>query len=149
MRSFLRFALAACLLVLGGVSVQAQDDLPKAQLRVNEDHQAQANKRYYIEVFADVPLKDSVYQALNGASPPQIGVLTSKGQPVASTASFSNMLVVSPDDTNHTRFRIYLPENMAPFTNFAKKKFAVILTNYSDEAGQSQVRAISVGQLLS
>lgn len=136
----------AILVSFGVVSAQNQ---PKALLRTNLDSAAPAGQ-YYIEVFADVPLKQSVYDALGGAMPPKIGLLTSKGVPVTGTASFNNRLVVSPDDHGQRkRYRVYLPENMAPFTDFAKKKYAVLLIDYPDDSNNPVVRAISVDRVLS
>ena len=135
------------ILVAFGV-VSAQDD-PKALLRVNENRRAPACQRYFIEVFADVPLKQTVYDDLNGAKPPQIGVLTSKGAPVPGSGEFTNTLIVSPDDGGQRkRYRIYIPEALAPFTNFDKKKFAVLLINYPDDSDKPVVRAISVDRVL-
>src|SRR3989441_5896476 len=146
-----RSMLALFLLLFMFGFVHAQDDLPKALLRVNEDQAALADKKYYLEVTADVALKDAVYQALSGASHPQIGILSSKGMPVPASGSFKNLLIVSPKDNGaHKVFRMYLPDTLAPFTDFAKKKFAVILTNdYLDAADQPQIRAIAVDRVLS
>src|SRR5437868_3841089 len=88
----------------------AQNDLPKALLRANEVSGVPAGQSYYIEVIVDVPLKDSIYNALGSAAPPQIGLLTSKGKPVPSSGSFTNSLIVSPDDHGaRTHFRMFLP----------------------------------------
>jgi hypothetical protein len=128
--------------------VSAQDEF-KALLRANEDRRAPVAQRYFIEVFADVPLNQKVYDALGGTTPPQVGVLTSKGVPVPDGDGFNNKLLISPDDEGQRkRYRLYLPDTLAPFTNFDKKKFAVLLINYPDDADKPVVRAISVERVL-
>jgi hypothetical protein len=137
-------------ILLAVVAASAQDDSPKALLRVNDAAHVLDSEKYYVEVLTDVPLRADIYNALGQASPPQIGLLTSKGLPIASTASFKNNLIVSPDDHGaRTHFRIYIPADMAPFTDFAKKKYSVVLTNYLDDSGNPQVRVVSVDRVLS
>ncbi len=145
-----RLFVVLSLLFLTASFVSGQDDLPKAVLRVNEMAGAKAEQEFYIEVTADVALKDSIYQELTRPGPPTIGVLTSKGQPLADSGSFKNLLLISPQDNgSHKVFRIYLPHSFAPFTDFEKKKFAVVLTNdYKSDADVSQIRSISVGRVL-
>jgi hypothetical protein len=151
MASIIRVVLAMSIILVIAPVVLCQGDAPKAELRVNEDPKASADEKYYIEVKADVPLKDSVYRALGGDKPPQIGVLISKKQPVPASGSFRNLLRVSPaDNGTRTLFRMYLPDSMAPFANLAKKNFSIILTNlYVDSADEPQIRAISVDRVLS
>lgn len=144
------YLFALLLVLLVAATAAAQDDLPKALLRVNEDDKAKPAEKYYVEVMMDVPLRADIYKALGEPHPPQIGFLLGKGTPVDPTASFSNTIIVSPaDQGNRTRYRIYIPADMAPFTDFGKKKFSVVLTNYLNDAGQPLVRVIPVDQVFS
>ena len=59
---------------------------PRALLRVNADA-APDSQRYYIDIFTDTALNQAVFDAFQGAKPPVIGVLASKGIPVPGTGA--------------------------------------------------------------
>jgi hypothetical protein len=142
------YLFATLLLLLAAVAANAQE--PQALLRANENAAAPAAEQYYVELQMNAPLKAEVYQALSEANPPQIGLLLSKGVPLTPAGSFTNTFIVSPaDGGKRTRFRMYVPADMAPFTDFAKQKFAVLLTNYLDNAGKPVVRVLTVDKVFS
>lgn len=130
---------ALLLLSLSCLEMIKAQDRPQALLRTNEEITAPANQRYYIEVLTDTKLKQSDYDAFQGANPPALGVLASKGIPVSGVGA----LVPAPGN-DRTRFRIYLDESFKPFMNFADKKFSVILTNFKDDSDRNQIRSIAV-----
>lgn len=145
------YLFATLLLLLTAVAASAQGPQePQALLRANENAAAPAAEKYYVELQMNVPLKAKIYQALSEANPPQIGLLLSKGVPLTPAGSFTNTFIVSPaDGGKRTRFLMYVPADMAPFTDFAKKKFAVLLTNYLDDADKPVVRVITVDKVFS
>lgn len=154
--------LLACLIFTLAFNAQpamSQNDLPKASLRVNEKSDAPPSRKYYIEVETDTSLQTGIYQSLcqdtddpvKCGKATRIGVLSSKGVEVPSAAPdgdhklFDNTLLVARDDTAaRTRYRIYLPDDMAPFVDFDKKKYSIVLTNYVDSSNQTVVRVIPV-----
>ena len=149
------FACFAFMLVFAQASM-SQNDLPKALLHENENSDAPASRKYYIEVETKTPLKSDIFKelchdtdpAVKCASKTRIGILSSKGVQVDDSGDnpFDNTLLIARDDGNAAKhYRIYLPASMAPFTDFADQKYSIVLTNFVDTSGDSAVRVIPVG----
>lgn len=133
-------------LILTLVFVGASKAQKRPQALLQVDSAASPDKRYYIDILTDMPLKQSEYDALSGAKPPLLGVLASKGIPVMSAGVGR---IVTADDGDRRHFRIYLDEATQPLQDFADKKFTVILTNFKvDGSDDPQIRGIQVGRVL-
>lgn len=131
--------LAACSLCCGFARAQ---NTPRALLRVNADTAAPDSQRYYIDIFTDTALNQAIFDAFQGANPPVIGVLASKGIPVPGTG-----LIIPADNADRTWFRLYLDKSLRPLENFADKQFTIVLTNFLDDAPKNpknQIRGIGV-----
>lgn len=131
--------LALTLLCFGTIRAQTR---PQAILQV--DSAATADKRYYVDILTQTPLKQSEYDALHSAKPPVIGVLASKGEPVPGVGP-----IQSAGDNDRTHFRIYLNEAVRPLENFSDKQFSVMLINFKDDSDENKIRNIAVIRPLS
>lgn len=131
--------LALTLLCFGAVRAQT-----RPQAIVKADSAASGDKRYYIDILTDTPLKQSEYDALRSAKPPVLGVLASKGVPIADVGP-----IQSAGDNDRTHFRIYLNEAFRPLENFSDKQLSVILINFKDDSNENKIRNIAVVRALS
>ncbi|MBV8857809.1 MAG: hypothetical protein JOZ02_12820 [Acidobacteria bacterium] len=124
---------------------------------VRTEKTATGVEQHYIEISTDIPLEQSVYNALS-ADPqggPEIGALFSKGNPLPVDDSNlvekkfpRNRIVVSPEDAaaaTRKRFRLYFDVGVDPYADFGDQKYVVNLFNYTTGAGKSARHTIDVG----
>ena len=111
---------------------------PKAVLHVTGDR-SKGTDQYFIEIVMDTDLKQSVFDDFKNGKQPVIGVLASKGMPVSGLGP-----IVPADATDRKRFKLDLDRSTEPLKDFADQKFTILLTDFKDDSGKNQIRAITV-----